>query len=354
MELTVRWLSSRQRGEVERLWTGLEAQFGARVSCSWAWTGTWLDHYGAVVKHRYAVIEADGRPRGIVLVTCSDRAAHGVRLRILHLGTAGEPDDETVFVQYNALLVDPVLRGPAARALMASLERLRWHELRLDGFVPEDADALFAARTGAHPDRQVCRIVDLTPPGDELLAGFSPAVRKVLRRGLRRSGEVEAVPATSVDQALDILAELKTLSDARWAAEDRAGAFESPRFVAFHRGLVARLVPEGRAVLLRVRDADGTLGCGYALVDGRTALAYQVGRRTDEDSRVSAGQLVELLLMRACAAKGLAVYSHQSGDTEHKRRLSTGAEELVWARWRRGRALVLHRAAEALAGRVRR
>lgn len=344
MAPAVRWLAAGQRPQAAATWRALEAEHGAHLSASWDWTGTWLDHFGEVVAHRFAVVEEAGRPLAIALVTCSERVRRGVRVRTLHLGTAGEPEGETVFVQYNALLADPAERGPVAAALVASLERLRWHELRLDGFLPQDADALLAARPGAETDRVVCRTVPLAAGPDAVLEAFSPSVRKVLRRGLRRLGDVTVQTAGTAEEALDVLDDLKRLSDARWADEERTGAFASPRFVAFHRALVARLAPEGRVLLVRVRDEEGTVGCGYVLVDRRKALAYQIGRRLEEGNRVSAGQVVELLVMRACAEHGLSVYSHQSGDTEHKRRLSSGEEELVWARWRRGRAVGLQRA----------
>jgi hypothetical protein len=244
-------------------------------------------------------------------------------VRTLHLGTAGEPDGETVFVQYNALLVDPAQRGPAAAALVASLERLRWHELRLDGFLPQDADALLAARPGAETDRVVCRTVPLADDPDAVVEAFSPSVRKVLRRGLRRLGDVTVQTARTAEEALDVLDDLKRLSDARWAQEERTGAFASPRFVAFHRALIARLAPEGRVLLVRVATRRARSGAATSSWTGGKALAYQIGRRLEEDNRVSAGQVVELLVMQACAERGLAVYSHQSGDTEHKRRLSS-------------------------------
>jgi len=343
---SVRWLDSGQRPEAAAIWRALEAELGAHLSCSWDWTETWLEHFGGAVEHHFAVIELAGRRRGIVLVTRSRCVRYGVPLRVLHLGTAGEPEGDGIYVQYNALLIDPAVRRPGAAALIAALRRLRWHELHLDGFVPADAEVLLAARRGGDPDRLVCRTVALRGGLDGIVGEFSPSVRKVLRRGLRRIGEIEVAAAGTPEQAADVLDELRRLSDARWEADGRTGAFRSASFVAFHRTLAARLVPHGRVLLVRVRDADGTVGCGYVLVDGTKALAYQVGRRLEEDNRVSTGQLVELLVMGACADRGLAVYSHQSGDSEHKRRLSSGAEELVWARWRRGRALGLHRARE--------
>lgn len=345
MSVRVRWLSSGQRSEAGDAWQRIEAELGgARLACSWAWTETWLEHYGDAVRHRFAVLEAGGRPRGIVLITCSERQRGGVRLRTLHLGTAGEPHGTTAYVQYNGLLVDPAVRREAAQALMASLDALRWHDLRLDGFVAQDADLLLGLRAGAQSERRTCRTLSLPADPEAVVEAFSPSVRKVLRRGVRRLPGLEVASATSVTQALEMLEELKVLSDARWDAEEREGAFAQPRFVAFHRALLTRLVPDGRALMARVRDADGTVGCGYVLVDGTTALAYQIGRRLETDNRVSTGQVVELLLMQASAAEGLAAYSHQSGDTEHKRRLSSGSEELVWASWHRGRALGLRRA----------
>ena len=44
------------RADVASIWRRLEQSAPERpLACSWDWTETWLDHYGATVPHRFAI-----------------------------------------------------------------------------------------------------------------------------------------------------------------------------------------------------------------------------------------------------------------------------------------------------------
>ena len=88
----VRWLAAAERVAAAAIWQELEARTSVPLTCSWKWTETWLDHYGDLVPHRFAVGERSGTRVGIVLVTrgAGERRAW-LPVRTLHLGTAGEP-----------------------------------------------------------------------------------------------------------------------------------------------------------------------------------------------------------------------------------------------------------------------
>jgi hypothetical protein len=134
--VSITWISDQEAAVAQRTWTALEARLGSeRLACSWLWTGTWLEYYGDVVPHRFAVGEADGAPCGIALVTRGVGRRRGpFPLRTVHLGTAGEPPDESVYVEYNAVLVDPERLTAFATALVGEIARdPSWHELNLGG-----------------------------------------------------------------------------------------------------------------------------------------------------------------------------------------------------------------------------
>jgi CelD/BcsL family acetyltransferase involved in cellulose biosynthesis len=340
-DVSIRWLPSSDRPAAAGIWTAVEASAGAGgLTCSWDWTETWLRHYGDLVPHRFAVGEAGGSDIGIVLVTAGVGRRRGpFEIRSVHLGTAGEPRDETVFVEYNRVLVEESHRSAFAAALVAELRREReWHELVLDGFAPEDIAPLLAAEPRFEARPEPSPVMDLRTAGaadGDVMAGFRSKTRTKIRRSLKVLGEVETEWAETPEHGLDILDELIELHQRRWNRLGRPGAFASERFAGFHRELVSRLLPKGAALLFRVRAAGGTVGCLYGFVERSRVLYYQSGLESYPDRQVRPVFVACALCMQESFDRGMTEFDFLPGEGPHKRELSTGARELVWASARR-------------------
>jgi hypothetical protein len=337
--VSVRWIPSSDAGSAERTWRVLEPRVSAGgLTSSWVWTGTWLEHYGDLVPHRFAVGEAAGRSCGIALVTGSAER-RWPRPRSVHLGTAGEPRRDSVFVEYNRILVEPGQRAAFAAALLAALHGdPAWHQISLDGFAPEDAAPLLAAEPRLQARREICWTTDLREAdavGGEVLGMLRRNTRTMVRRSLRGLGAVQTEWAETPEHALDILDELVALHQARWVRAGQPGAFASPRFAGFHRALVPRLARTGDVILFRARAAAGTVGCVYAFVDRGRVLFYQSGLASYADRQIRPGFVAHALCMQSSYERGLKEYDFLAGDSRYKRELSTRERELVWATWRR-------------------
>jgi hypothetical protein len=339
--LRLRWLPAAERGAAAAIWQELEARTSALLACSWRWTETWLDHYGDLIPHRFAVGERSGTPVGIVLVTrgVGERRAR-VPVRTLHFGTAGEPGGDSVFVERNGLLALPEHRAAFARALLGSLAAGGgWDELVLDGFTEEDAELLLDAAP-FHARRELCRTFDLraaAAAGGDVVALLSAKTRTNFRRSHRRMGVVTAEWADGPAHAREILDELIVLHQQRWQSRGQPGVFASPRFAGFHRDLAGRLASTREVCLFRIRDDRETLSCLYGFIEGRRLMTYQHGTPIKAGQRLSPGLVAEVLCMQASYDRGLAVYDHLSGDSGFKQSLSNGSETLIWAAARRGR-----------------
>lgn len=358
--MRTRVLSAAQRAEAESIWVGLEAKVAdPGVMCSWDWTGTWLAHYGDVVSHRFVLAESDTCPRGIALITepCSPglpgrlSGLGGLRPPTIALGTAGEPAGASVFVERNRLMARPEDRREFAAALLAELERDgRWQRLRFDGMIPEDAELLLDGRASVRRRTEQSPVADLLA-GEEhdVLTALPASKRQRVRRALRHLGALEEQWAQSPEQAGSMLDELIALHTARWQADARPGAFANPRFTAFHRELIARLQPSGRAALYRIRRDGETIGCLYGLIEGSRMLFYQGGLRRFEDNRLHVGIAAHALFMQACRDRGLSQYDFLAPAARYKDDLSTSSEQLVWAELERpGARLRLEHAARRL------
>lgn len=339
--LALRRLPAEARAEAAATWQALEAAAGeVPVSASWLWTETWLRHYGDLVPHAFVVGERGGEPRAVALVTEGVGRRRGpLRLRTLHLGTAGEPQADSVDVNYNHVLAVPEDARAFAAALLDHLEsRSGWDEIRLEGLAPAEAELFLAARPGARIAEEACRVADLDRLRHEHGAVL-PAVagRRQIRRSIRRLGGVEGEWAEDVEQALDIYDELVRLHQRRWLARGQPGVFASDRFRRFHRELIERGIGRGRVALFRVRAAGGeTVGCSYALIEGRRILSYQGGRGEFHRSRISAGSTTEVLFMEEALRRGFGEHDMLAGDSEWKRLITTDRRRLVWVTLRPG------------------
>jgi CelD/BcsL family acetyltransferase involved in cellulose biosynthesis len=337
----IRWLSASERASAARVWEALQVRVAdAALACSWDWTDVWLNHYGDVVPHRFAVGEVGGVPCGVTLVTQGVGRRRGpFTLRSVHLGTAGEPPGEGVFVEYNRILVEPRHRSAFAAALVSELRRESdWHELSLDGFAPEEVEPFLRAEPLLEARLLACPVMELSRAASadgNLLAVFSSATRRKVRRSLSALGEVKTEWAHTPEHALDVLAELIELHQQRWTMAGQPGAFASPRFASFHRELVPRLLARGAVILFRVRAAGGTVGCLYNFVERGRVLFYQSGLASYSDRRISPGFVAFALCMQECFEQGLTEYDFLAGDSRYKRELSTMTRQLAWATARR-------------------
>ena len=338
--LSVRVLS---RDDAARAWARLGA---APLAASWAWTETWIEHYLDVVDAQLVAVERGDDVVGAALLTRSTRRRRGVPVRTAHIGTAGEPEAETVFVERNALNCKPEIREAVAAALVEHLRATGgWDVLALDGFVPEDARALADAHGALTLERQASPYNDLAA-GDDVIGALRKGPRQRVRRTLKAFGELTLEWAETPAQAEAIFDELIELHQQRWTAAGESGAFASARFTGFHRALLHRLELGRQVIVVRAATADGsTVGCLLSYAEGDRVLFYQSGLRTFEDKNLRAGLATHALAMQACRERGFARYDFLAGEARYKDELSTGADELCW-----GEGSAKHARARLLAG----
>jgi CelD/BcsL family acetyltransferase involved in cellulose biosynthesis len=335
-EIGLELLAAAEVEAAAALWRGLEARAGSvALSCSWDWTATWLRHYGDVVPHRFAVGRRAGEVCGIALVTESTSGGRApLRPRRVHIGTAGEPPGEGIYVECNRLLAAPGADVGFAAALMRALVAERaWDELALDGFDADQADALIGAEPRFHVRREPSPIVDLrlARGSEDALELLRKSVRQRVRRALRGLGDVSTEWAQGEEAALQVLDELVELHQRRWQAAGQPGAFAAARVRDFHRDLVRTLLPRESAMLFRASCDAGTIGCLYGFLDRGRLLFYQSGFGEFEDPRLKPGLVSHALCLQACLDRGIDEYDFLAGDSRYKRELANGERTLVWA-----------------------
>jgi hypothetical protein len=353
--MTIEAVDSFAADKVAREWALLDRRSGGEALMSSAvWVSTWLRHYGDLVPHRFFIGRCGGAVCGAALIT------EGVGRRIgpfgvksVHLGTAGEPESDSVKVEYNRLLVDDDCRHDFPRAIFDTLLReARWDELRLDGFVPADVESLLAAGSPFHVDSETCRYFDLKSARDagaDVLSRFGRSTRSKIRHTLKAFPDLRGEWAETADEAADMFSDLVRLHQQRWNAVGKPGCYASRRFLNFHTDLLQQLVPQRRASLFRVSDGNDVIGCVQLFIDRNRILMYQSGFAL-QPGNLSPGLLVHALAIEECLRRGYDAYDFLAGDARYKQNLSTDSQSLVSLRLRRPR---LKFAAAAVSKRVK-
>ncbi len=333
-------LDSQQRDRALAIWTQVEQSLrNPPLHASRNWTETWLNHFGDLVPHRFVLWQVDSRYRGVALLTAGVGNRIGIwNERAWHLGTAGEPDADSVCIEYNALLCPAGLREPFLRDLLQHLETENgWDAGRLDGFAQDELPEAIFEDPRWQVTTKMARWVDLNEiraSGRELLSFFGDSTRKNIRQNARKLDDLRFECADTVEHALHIFEDLITLHQSRWNSVGQPGCYASERFTAFHRELISRLAPE-QMLLARLSTRDAVVGCTQVLIDRGRALVYQGGRL--ETAPGSPGLITDFLMMQECLARGYSAYDFMAGDSIHKRRLTTHTTPLCWATSRRPR-----------------
>lgn len=326
-----------------RQWQSLETRLkSTSVAASCDWNEAWLSQYHEQVSARCVMAYDADELVGIALI-CESRQ-HRVgpfQVNSVYLGTAGEAESESVCVEDNAVLVDArYARGFWVR-LFEELDREPgWDSFVLSGMNP----AAFAAASAAIPqwaiEARVSWYFDLKQcrdQGESIESGLGYSTRKALRRKLRDLGPLKVEWASTADEATSFHGEMVEMHQQRWTAAGKPGCYVSDRFLNTHRELLRRMVPAGRAAIVRVSlEQGGTLGVVQAFVDGNRLLVYQSGWRQDM-IRHSPGLVTDYLTMCDALKRGYDAYDFLAGEGRHKERLSTTGRNLYWAEIRRPR-----------------
>ena len=198
-------------------------------------------------------------------------------LNTRHLGTAGDPVQESVVVEYNSFLVEPAYRPAFIDAVAHWLLTQSGGDIvQFDGFTSEETQELTAHWPVVATRQRESKYLDLSAiraTEGELIESLGRSTRANLRKRFREYGDLQLEWAETLEAASHIFDELIELHQARWQADGLPGAFASRRFAAFQCDLLTELFPQGRCVAFRVRHQGVTVGCLFLLVDRGRMLA---------------------------------------------------------------------------------
>lgn len=333
--MTWKTFSDKKADEALALWRELHTRLqSANITTHPTWVKSWIDHYGDLVPHRFLIAESAGVVRGIVLITQGVGKKNGpFPIKSVHLGTAGEPQQGSICVEYNRLLVEEGFRIPFTQGLIDAIQNdSGWESLSFDGIDEQELApwlAMFPQATVRYRDSPYFDLETARNSTGEVISHLGKSTRSNLRRRIKKYGELQTTWATSQSEAEEIFSELIQLHQARWTAVGEAGAFANERFLHFQKQILQRLFKEQKLVLFRIRHDGETVGALLLLVDQNRLLDYLSGFASFEE-KPSIGLVTHYLCMQAALERGYDAYDFLVGEKQHKRNLSNNCQQLCW------------------------
>jgi CelD/BcsL family acetyltransferase involved in cellulose biosynthesis len=329
------------------------------VPLDFDWLRSWWRVYGTLYGTgglRVVTVWRGSRLVGAVPLYLGRGLGGSLGTRHLRFVSTGEEEQEETCPDYLNLLCLVGEEAVCADVIWGEVGRMDWDHLE---FLNLTADSpLLKARTVPYALRQFsrgsCPVSDLGGGFEAYLGRLSSNVRQQSRRLLREGDRAGAhFELVGVEHAAGAFNHLVKLHQERWTSEGKPGVFAAPRFVEFHRNLLAEWLPSGRAVLARLSLAGDPVAVLYGFVMGQKFDFYQSGVRRETSGPLrSPGNLAHLLLMRALAERGITAYDFLRGTSSYKQRLATRENQLVGVRlWRPTLRAAIHRSGQ-LAERV--
>ena len=319
---------------LEFAWRELEGRSDGSFFQSWAWTG-------CLAEERFAepwLLSAKHGDRTVALGLFNRASRQPLRLdRPLYLGESGVPAMDSVFIEYNGLLLDRDAGGGIAEQCWSALgdgalKGARWV---LGGVLPTVQAALPGNRVIRVRVRRPVSFHELfasaeTPIIDRLSANARQQLRRAMR-GWEKIGPLTLEVARTREESVTFLNGLKTLHQRYWTGRGKPGAFAEPFFERFHRELIGR-PGAGQAVdLLRVTAGTRVVGYLYNFVHRGWVAAYQSGFDFNQDAdRLKPGMVCHLLAMEHYRQAGMQAYDFLGGEARYKRTLANAETELLW------------------------
>lgn len=249
--------------------------------------------------------------------------------RIAHLNQSGQQQQDQVWVEFNNLIGIENAKSACIEALIKSVFR-RKHTVRFVVSMcsqPESWTEICDKHHIVYEEEKfnAYRLrLPLLSDEETLLAEFSSNTRQQLRRSMRSISEtLGAISVTRADdkENLRYLAALGELHVKKWGNTPEGSGFENPCFLKHHKTFITTH-PE-KTTLLKLTAGETTLGYGYYLLDGNTALFYCAGiNHTIEDNKAKPGYLLHLYAMRYFSEQGFTCYDYMAGEFRYKRSLS--------------------------------
>jgi len=334
--------------ELEKMWHDLECRSRAGFFVTWSWIGVWLANLPQGWPLRLMVAGRDGRIVGLGILAGgeSKKICNVSYCATEHLHETGVRELDMV-IEHNDFLLDASAEDEARAAMISHWLKhvCRVSELSVPGTSRGEwlSEAIEPSKYKMQRFHMTMKshamdLEEVRRNGGDPVSLLGAKTRTKIRRAMREYsslGVLSVETASSVVQGLEWFDSLEFLHQKRWISKGEPGCFSNPRFVRFHRMMIARNLGKGRAIVMRVNVGEAALGYLYGFADKERFYLYQCGFDYDMVERSSMPGLVcHVLAMRALAERGFRMYDFMAGCSGYKSALSNVEESMTWTIFR--------------------
>jgi hypothetical protein len=337
-----------------RDWAALEQRLSSeRITASCDWLKQWLKIYSKTINYQFAVATHTGaladedQIQAMTLVVHSHLLNDGpIKMRTIHIGTAGEKQGDGAFVEYNTVLAEPSIHTEFISKLVKLLQhQSNWDEIRLDGIHLEDWESLQQLEkltlnpkhTEFVAEAKSSRFMDLRTlrqSGSDVMSVLGKSTKSNLKRKLKTYQNLKLEWAETIPHALEIFDDLVAHHQARWESIGMPGAFASTYFKDFQQSILKQFIEQKKIIVFRAQQDGKTIGCLMLLVDQNRMLDYLSGFAPLEKG-TSPGLVTHYLCMEEALKRGFDAYDFLVGEKQHKENLGKSATDIYWCSYRK-------------------
>ncbi|HML95825.1 MAG TPA: GNAT family N-acetyltransferase [Thermodesulfobacteriota bacterium] len=327
-----------QFGTVKEIWADLLNKCPHSYYLAWPWTELWLKSLPTDCKLFLAVGYSNESPVIAFFLGSRTTTRHRfLKFRQLALNQTLIPHFDSVYIEYNSMLIDPkieislesILEGIPLEwdeFLMTRCSSIYQPNIIMNGNLNKKYDVKTEQARSYYVDLEKIRRNNY-----DYLALLSQKRRSKIRRTIKeyeKIGEIRIRIAETVEEALEILDELIMLHQKRWTERGSRGVFSSEYIIDFNKDLVSKRFEYGEIQLIKISAGDHTLGCLYTIVYNQKVLGGQCGFDYIPGNLYSPGIVCHYYSILHNAYIGLSSYDFMDGEAQYKESLSTNYNEI--------------------------
>ena len=324
-------------------WQAIEGDAEHDFFLGSTWIGAWLQ--AASPDGEWYLAASDGAPVAAAIFSKPRRHWRNPLVDEYRLHETGNERTDGLYIEYNGILTRPEFARDSLRAFIGALRKKKTGPLqrlnRAHLIVSAASPTFTRLMQKTFPDMRIFRkekspFVALSrlraenQPYLSALSGNARAQLRHARRDIEAIGPLALERASTVQQALAFLDELKPLHIARWRQLDKPSAFNNPVFEPFLKALITFGVPEGAVDVLRAKAGGKPFGYLVNFRHHGVCLNYTSGFAYDEFAELKPGLVTHLLAIEDADKNGSKSYNFLAGAARYKTSLSTDSDELCW------------------------
>jgi len=246
----------------------------------------------------------------------------------ININMTGNPEFDILFIEYNKIIANSNI-DISLNDLKDSLSCYYWDELKFDRV--SNSFNMFLGDNQSNDDSlSVHAVKSYFVDLDKVRNGSYTAMlssnrRQQIRRSIRyyNENELSIKHASTIEEALIMLSELKTLHQQKWIRKGQPGVFSSTYFNDFHESLIIQAFDKNQIQILKVYTNKEVVGYLYNFIYNDQVLFYQCGFNYTNDNKKRPGLISHYMAIKHNLNEGNSKYDFLAGKDPYKKSLST-------------------------------